>query len=89
MIAAGHPESKENLKKLCKRSDDLYFDTDGNMLFALEGERWIPRGHVIPLDQLGKAASSAVGGQASTGAIARFDLSTRTRCWLATLELVC
>jgi hypothetical protein len=46
MIGTGHPESKENLKELRKREDDLFFATDSNLLFLREGERWICLGHV-------------------------------------------
>jgi hypothetical protein len=46
MIGTGHPESKENLKQLRKREDDLFFATDSNLLFVREGERWICLGHV-------------------------------------------
>jgi hypothetical protein len=39
---------------LKRRRGALHFDTDANMLFAGEederGGRWVPLGHVVPLD---------------------------------------
>ena len=54
MIAAGHPETKENAKALRKSGDDLFFSTSANMLFAKEGDSWIALGHVIPLSGGGR-----------------------------------
>jgi hypothetical protein len=34
MIGTGHPESKENLKELRKREDDLFLATDPICFFA-------------------------------------------------------
>jgi len=45
MIGKGHPESKENLKALRKRGDDLFLATDSNLLFVRDGEKWICLGH--------------------------------------------
>ena len=50
MVGKGHPESKENLKELRKRGDDLFFATDSNMLFVREGDEWLALGHIVPLD---------------------------------------
>jgi hypothetical protein len=50
MIGKGHPESKENLKELRKREDDLFFATDSNLLFVKDGQRWLCLGHVAHID---------------------------------------
>jgi len=46
MVGQGHPTSKENSRELRKRGHDLFFATDSNLLFVLEGEKWICLGHV-------------------------------------------
>jgi hypothetical protein len=51
MIANGSPWAL----KIKPKDGALHFDTSGNMLYAAEedenGLRWIPLGHVVPVDQ--------------------------------------
>ena len=49
MIGKGHPEAKENAKALHRSGAVLFFNTDGNLLFAKEGDTWVALGHVVQL----------------------------------------
>ena len=51
MIGKGHPTSKENAKELRKHGAVLFFATDANMLYVLEGDEWLALGHVAPLSE--------------------------------------